>query len=135
MMHKLLHLADTASGVASGSETEPEAKRNWRYKSSHPEDLIIGEPNKRIRTRGSFREQIDIALISEIEPKTVDEALTDKARLVAQGYSQEEGIDYTETFAPIARLEAIRMLLSFAAHHKIVLYQMDVKNAFKWIYK
>ena len=53
-----------------------------------------------------------------------------KARLVTQGYSQEEGIDYTETFAPVARLEAKRMLLSFAAHHKIVLYQMDVKSAF-----
>ena len=68
---------DTASGVASGEQTEAEAKRNWRYKSSHPEELIIGEPSKRIRTRGSFREQSDIALISEIEPKTADEALTD----------------------------------------------------------
>ena len=53
-----------------------------------------------------------------------------KVRLVAQGYSQEECIDYTETFAPVARLKAIKMLLSFAAHHKIVLYQMDVKVHF-----
>ena len=53
-----------------------------------------------------------------------------KARLVAQGYSQQEGIDFTETFAPVARLEAIRILLSFAAHHSMRLYQMDVKSAF-----
>ncbi len=53
-----------------------------------------------------------------------------KARLVAQGYNQQEGIDFTETFAPVARLEAIRILLAFAAHKNIILYQMDVKSAF-----
>ncbi|KAM6587476.1 hypothetical protein CsatA_010081 [Cannabis sativa] len=53
-----------------------------------------------------------------------------KARLVAQGYNQEEGIDYEETFAPVARLESIRMLLAFACHKNFILYQMDVKIAF-----
>ncbi|RVW19280.1 Retrovirus-related Pol polyprotein from transposon RE1 [Vitis vinifera] len=53
-----------------------------------------------------------------------------KARLVAQGYNQEEGIDYEETFAPVARLEAIRMLLAFACFKDFILYQMDVKSAF-----
>jgi hypothetical protein len=53
-----------------------------------------------------------------------------KARLVAQGYSQKEGIDYGETFAPVARLESIRMLLAYAAHHDFILHQMDVKSAF-----
>ena len=53
-----------------------------------------------------------------------------KARLVAQGYNQEEGIDYEETFAPVARLESIRMLLAFASHKEFILYQMDVKSAF-----
>ncbi|KAL6337946.1 hypothetical protein AAG906_005411 [Vitis piasezkii] len=53
-----------------------------------------------------------------------------KARLVAQGYNQEEGIDYEETFAPVARLEAIRMLLAFACFKGFILYQMDVKSAF-----
>ena len=56
--------------------------------------------------------------------------IRNKARLVAQGYNQQEGIDYEETFAPIARLEAIRMLLAFACHKNFILYQMDVKNAF-----
>jgi len=58
------------------------------------------------------------------------EVIRNKARLVAQGYNQQEGIDYTETFAPVARLEAIRLLLSFAVNHNITLYQMDVKSAF-----
>ena len=53
-----------------------------------------------------------------------------KARLVAQGYNQQEGIDYEETFAPVARLEAIRMLLAFACHKNFILYQMDVKSVF-----
>jgi len=56
--------------------------------------------------------------------------IRNKARLVAQGYCQEEGIDYEETFAPVARLEAIRMLLAFASYKNFILYQMDVKSAF-----
>jgi vacuolar-type H+-ATPase catalytic subunit A/Vma1 len=58
------------------------------------------------------------------------EVVRNKARLVAQGYSQQEGIDFTETFAPVARLEAIRLLLSYVVNHGITLYQMDVKSAF-----
>ena len=53
-----------------------------------------------------------------------------KARLVAKGYCQEEGIDYDETYAPVARLEAIRLLLAYASLMKFKLYQMDVKSAF-----
>jgi hypothetical protein len=53
-----------------------------------------------------------------------------KARLVAQGYSQVEGLDFGETFASVARLEAIRILLAFAASKGFKLYQMDVKSAF-----
>ena len=53
-----------------------------------------------------------------------------KARLVAKGYNQEEGIDYGETFAPDARLEAVRLLLAFACMSGFKLFQMDVKSAF-----
>ena len=53
-----------------------------------------------------------------------------KARLVAQGYSQIEGIDFGETYAPVARLESIRILLAYASHHNFKLQQMDVKSAF-----
>nr|GEV06189.1 retrovirus-related Pol polyprotein from transposon TNT 1-94 [Tanacetum cinerariifolium] len=56
--------------------------------------------------------------------------LKNKARLVARGYRQEEGIDFEEYFAPVARLEAIRIFLIYAAHKNMVVYQMDVKTAF-----
>jgi hypothetical protein len=53
-----------------------------------------------------------------------------KARLVAKGYTQVEGLDFGETYAPVARLEASRILLAFATHHNFKLHQMDVKSAF-----
>nr|GEV21125.1 hypothetical protein [Tanacetum cinerariifolium] len=83
--------------------------------------------------------------LSEEEPTTVAQALADpnwnkrdargivcrnKARLVAQGHRQEEGIDYTDVFAPVARLEAIRLFLVFASFIGFKVYQMDVKSAF-----
>nr|GEU69240.1 retrovirus-related Pol polyprotein from transposon TNT 1-94 [Tanacetum cinerariifolium] len=86
------------------------------------------------------------AFLTYVEPKTYKEALTqscwikamqeelnkferleNKARLVARGYRQEEGIDFEESFA---RLEAIRIFLAYAAHKNMVVYQMDVKTAF-----
>ena len=53
-----------------------------------------------------------------------------KARLVAQGYRQEEGIDYDETFSPVVRLEAIRLFLAYVAHKNFKVFQMDVKSTF-----
>ncbi|GKD21202.1 putative ribonuclease H-like domain-containing protein, partial [Tanacetum coccineum] len=80
-----------------------------------------------------------------IEPKKISQALEDesnwdkiglqevvrnKARLVAQGHRQEEGIDYDEVFAPMARIEDIRIFLAFASYMGFIVYQMDVKSAF-----
>nr|GEW41855.1 hypothetical protein [Tanacetum cinerariifolium] len=84
-----------------------------------------------------------------VEPKTYKDALTqscwieamqeelneferleNKAHLVARVYRQEEGIDFEESFAPVARLEATRIFLAYAAHKNMVVYQMDVKTAF-----
>ena len=56
--------------------------------------------------------------------------IRNKSRLVAQGYTQVEGIDLDETFAPVATLESIRILLAIASHLNFKLYQMDVKSAF-----
>ncbi|GJW48086.1 gag-pol polyprotein [Tanacetum coccineum] len=53
-----------------------------------------------------------------------------KARLVAKGYAQEEGIDFEESFAPVARLEAVRIFVAYVAHKSFPIYQMDVKTAF-----
>jgi hypothetical protein len=58
------------------------------------------------------------------------EVVRNKSRLVAQGFSQKEGIDYEETFAPVVRLEAIRILLDFSMAKGFKLHQMDVKSTF-----
>jgi hypothetical protein len=58
------------------------------------------------------------------------EVVRNKSRLVAQGFIQKEGIDYKETFAPVARLEAIRILIAFSVARGFKLHQMDVKSAF-----
>ena len=56
--------------------------------------------------------------------------MRNKTRLIAQGYSQVEGIDYEETFASVARLESISILLAITCSLRIKLYQMDVKSVF-----
>nr|GEX02136.1 Gag-Pol polyprotein [Tanacetum cinerariifolium] len=56
--------------------------------------------------------------------------IQNKARLVAVDYSQQEGIGYDETFAPVARIEAIRLFLAYAAHKDFIVFQMDVKITF-----
>jgi hypothetical protein len=53
-----------------------------------------------------------------------------KARLVGKGYTQVEGLDFGETYGPVARLESIHILLAYATHHDLKLHQMDVKTAF-----
>ncbi|GJX58049.1 retrovirus-related pol polyprotein from transposon TNT 1-94 [Tanacetum coccineum] len=61
------------------------------------------------------------------------DVLKNKARLVAKGFRQEEGLDFEESFAPVARLEAIRIFIANAASKNMTVYQMDVKTAFKFI--
>ncbi|GKB64507.1 retrovirus-related pol polyprotein from transposon TNT 1-94 [Tanacetum coccineum] len=80
----------------------------------NPKDMTI------IGTKWVFRNKLD-------ENGVVSR---NKARLVAQGYNQQEGIDYDETYAPVARLESIRILLAYACALDFKLFQMDVKSAF-----
>ena len=92
-----------------------------QFNRNHVWDLVPRpKDHSVIGTKWVFRNKLD-------EEGNV---VRNKARLVAQGYSQEEGIDYDETFAPVARLEAIRMLLAYASFMRIKLFQMDVKSAF-----
>nr|GEZ10153.1 hypothetical protein [Tanacetum cinerariifolium] len=56
--------------------------------------------------------------------------IRNKSRLVAKGYAQKEGVDFEESFAPVARLEAVRLFIAYAAHKSFTIYQMDVKIAF-----
>jgi transposase InsO family protein len=90
-----------------------ERNRVWTLVPRPIDRLIIG-------TKWIFRNKLD----------ELGEIIRNKARLVAQGFNQEEGIDFEETFAPVARLESIRMLLAFACFKGIKLFQMDVKSAF-----
>ncbi|GJU25235.1 retrovirus-related pol polyprotein from transposon TNT 1-94 [Tanacetum coccineum] len=71
---------------------------------------------------------ISLKWIYKVKLDELGGILKNKARLVARGYRQEEGIDFEESFAPVARLEAIRIFLAFAAHMNMVIYQMDVKT-------
>ncbi|KAJ9539154.1 hypothetical protein OSB04_031887 [Centaurea solstitialis] len=84
--------------------------------------LLVPRPRKRtiIGSKWIFRNKLD----------EIGTIIRNKARLVAQGYRQEEGVDYDETFAPVARLEAIQLFLAFAAHMNFKVFQMDIKNAF-----
>nr|GEV24300.1 hypothetical protein [Tanacetum cinerariifolium] len=73
---------------------------------------------------------ITLKWIYKVKLDELGRILKNKARLVAHGYRQEEGIDFEESFAPVARLEAVRMFLAFAAHINMIVYQMDMKTEF-----
>nr|GEU47346.1 hypothetical protein [Tanacetum cinerariifolium] len=117
-----------------------------KWSKDHPLHKIIGDPKSSVRTRGQLANScLFSCLLSFIELANVAEALKDadwnkkdksslvirnKARLVAVGYSQQEGIDYDETFAPVSRIEAIRLFLAYVAHKDFTVFQMDVKTSF-----
>nr|CAN81640.1 hypothetical protein VITISV_004897 [Vitis vinifera] len=92
-----------------------------QFERSEVWELVPRPSNENIiGTRWVFRNKIDENGI----------IVRNKERLVTQGFNQKEEIDYEETFVPVARLEAIRMLLAFTCFKDFVLYQMDVKSAF-----
>nr|GEX48663.1 reverse transcriptase [Tanacetum cinerariifolium] len=87
-----------------------------------------GEPKTRILQE--LYEDIGVRWVYKAKKNTKGEVEKYKARLVAKGYKQKHGIDYEEVFAPVARLETIRMIIAIVAQHKWKIYQMDVKSAF-----
>ncbi|GJW32267.1 retrovirus-related pol polyprotein from transposon TNT 1-94 [Tanacetum coccineum] len=86
---------------------------NIKESKTHPLENVIG-------TKWVYRNKLDENIV----------ITRNKAKLVTQGYNQQEGIDYDETYAPVARLESIRILLAYACALDFKLYQMDVKSAF-----
>nr|GEV94724.1 putative ribonuclease H-like domain-containing protein [Tanacetum cinerariifolium] len=129
------------------------SQHNSKWTKDHPLENIIGQLARPVSTRLQLHEQAIFcyydAFLTFVETKTYKDALTqscwieamqeeinefecleNKACLVARGYRQEEGIDFEESFDPVARLEAIRIFLVYAAHKNMVVYQMDVKIAF-----
>nr|GFA50185.1 putative ribonuclease H-like domain-containing protein [Tanacetum cinerariifolium] len=120
-----------------------------RIYTIHPKTQIIGDPISTVQTKSkvnkNFKAHALVWILVDLpfEKKAIrtkwvyrnkkDErgvVVRNKARLVAQGHRQEEGIDYDEVFALVARIEAIRIFLAFASYMGFIVYQMDVKSAF-----
>nr|GEX54908.1 ribonuclease H-like domain-containing protein [Tanacetum cinerariifolium] len=113
-----------------------------RWTKDHPLEQVIGNPSQSVRTRRQLQsdgEMFDKPLCKNIinmkwlwknkrdEENTI---IQNKSRLVAKGCAQKEGVDFKESFAPVARLEAVRLFIAYAAHKSFTVYQMDVKTAF-----
>nr|GFB04930.1 hypothetical protein [Tanacetum cinerariifolium] len=148
--------AQSSSTVSPHQIMQPDhpiQQHTSKWTKDHPLNNIIGQLSRPVSTRLQLHEQAFFcyydAFPTSVEPKTYKEAvnqscwieamqeelneferLENKARLVARGYRQEEGIDFEESFALVARLEAIQIFLAYAGHKSMVVYQMDVKTAF-----
>ncbi|GJY54219.1 putative ribonuclease H-like domain-containing protein [Tanacetum coccineum] len=122
-----------------------------RIHKNHLKDQILGDPKSAVQTRGkiqkassaqqalkvwilvdlpSRKKAIGIKWVFKNKRDEKSIIVKNKARIIAQGFRQEEGIDYDEVFAPVARIEAIRLFLAFASYMGFTVYQMDVKSAF-----
>ncbi|GKF63689.1 retrovirus-related pol polyprotein from transposon TNT 1-94, partial [Tanacetum coccineum] len=120
------------------------------WTKDHPLEQVIGNPSQSNRTRRQLETNGEMCMfaIAELVDRPLcknvinlkwlwknkrDEENTvihNKSRLVAKGYAQKEGIDFKESFAPVARLEAVRLFIAYAAHKSFIVYQMDVKTSF-----
>ncbi|GJT36999.1 retrovirus-related pol polyprotein from transposon TNT 1-94 [Tanacetum coccineum] len=111
---------------------------NIKESKIHPLDNAIGNLNQRTlrsQAQDKIPNPMDMTIIGTkwVYRNKLDEngiITRNKARLVAQGYNQQEGIDYEKTYAPIARLESIRILLAYACALDFKLFQMDVNSEF-----
>ncbi|GJT09375.1 retrovirus-related pol polyprotein from transposon TNT 1-94 [Tanacetum coccineum] len=103
----------------------------YQWTKDHPLEQVIGEPSRPVLTQNQLRTDGDMCMYALMnkhdEENTV---IRNKTRLVVRGYRQEEGIDFEESFAPVARMEAIRIFLAYAARKSFTVFQMDVKTAF-----
>ncbi|GJY85930.1 retrovirus-related pol polyprotein from transposon TNT 1-94 [Tanacetum coccineum] len=121
-----IHKDHPSEQIIRDLHSAPQTRRMTKSMTEHAEpkkvctlvDLPYGK--RAIGTKWVYRNKKDER----------DIVIRNKARLVAQGYTQEEGIDYDEVFALVARIEAIRLFLAYASFKDFVMYQMDVKSAF-----
>nr|GFC22703.1 hypothetical protein [Tanacetum cinerariifolium] len=112
---------------------------NSKWTKDHPLNNIIGQLSRPVSTQLQLHKQALFsyydAFLTSVEPKTYKEALTQSCWIKAMQeelneFKRLEGIDFEESFAPVARLEAIWVFLAYAAHKNMVVYQIDVKTAF-----
>nr|GEV39860.1 integrase, catalytic region, zinc finger, CCHC-type, peptidase aspartic, catalytic [Tanacetum cinerariifolium] len=117
----------------------------YQWTKDHPLEQVIREPSRPVLTRNQLKTDGDMCIyaltVSIMEPKTIKEALNDPTWIESMQeelhqfirldvWELEEGIEFEESFAPVARMEAIRIFLAYAAHKGFTMYQMDVKTAF-----
>nr|GEY24630.1 retrovirus-related Pol polyprotein from transposon TNT 1-94 [Tanacetum cinerariifolium] len=130
-------IVDQDAPSPSKSQTTPKTQSSvipqdvekdiYDFEVAHIEnDLLFGE----LVPRPDKVMVITLKWIYKVKLDELGGVLMNKARLVARGYRQEKGIEFEESFAPVARLEAIWIFLAYAAHKNMVVYQMDVKTAF-----
>ncbi|KAG9459211.1 hypothetical protein H6P81_003719 [Aristolochia fimbriata] len=131
-----INYRDMVRFVCYTSSQEPkkieEALNDEYWVKAMQEELHQFERNKvwRLVPRPVHNNIIGTKWIFKNKTDAAGTIIRNKARLVAQGYTQVEGVDFEETFAPVAQLEAIRLMFSVACQLKIKLYQMDIKSAF-----
>ncbi|CAL1396308.1 unnamed protein product [Linum trigynum] len=109
-----------------------EAMKNEKWKRAMDEEIGAIEKNKtwELVSLPENQKPIGVKWVFKAKKNAKGEVVRHKARLVAKGYSQRPGIDYNEVFAPVARMESIRMVISLAAQNRWKIHQMDVKSAF-----
>ncbi|GKB94677.1 retrovirus-related pol polyprotein from transposon TNT 1-94, partial [Tanacetum coccineum] len=149
-----LYEDSTSQGSSSNMrQTHTPFEHLGRWTKDHPIANVIRDPSRSVSTRKQLETDamwcyFD-AFLTSIEPKNFKQVMTkpswidamqeeihkferleNKARIVAQGFRKEEGIDFEESFTPVARIEAICIFVANATHKNITIYQMDVKTTF-----
>nr|GEU92267.1 hypothetical protein [Tanacetum cinerariifolium] len=111
-----------------------------RWTKDHPLEQVIGNPSQSVRTRRQLESDGEMCMfaltVCRTEPKNIKEAMDDSAWIESmqeelhQFDRLDEGVDFEESFAPVARLEAVRLFIAYDAHKSFTVYQMDVKTTF-----
>ncbi|GJX65832.1 retrovirus-related pol polyprotein from transposon TNT 1-94 [Tanacetum coccineum] len=134
-LHEPLHEDSTSQGSSSNvrpSDTPFELTGRWT--KDHPIANVIGDPSRSVSTRKQLKTNTMWCYFDSfptfVKTNEFGRVLKNKARLVAQGFRKEEGIDFEESFAPVARIEAIRIFVANATTKNRTIFQMDVKMAF-----
>nr|GEU79315.1 ribonuclease H-like domain-containing protein [Tanacetum cinerariifolium] len=136
-LHESLHEDLTSQGSSSNMrQIRTSLGSLGRWTKDHHITNVIGDPSRSASTRKQLQTDaykvllIKLKWIYKVKTDEFCEVLKNKARLVAQGCRQEEGINFEESFAPVARIEAIRIFIENAAHKNMKIFQMDVKTTF-----
>nr|GEW44519.1 hypothetical protein [Tanacetum cinerariifolium] len=121
-----------------------------KWTKNHPIEQVIGDPSKPVMKRNQLQTDAEVCMCAltelvecPISRNTIaikwiwknkidaeNTVILNKSPLVAKGYGQEKGVDFEESFAPVARLEAVRIFVVYAPHKNFPIYQMDIKRSF-----